>query len=81
MTKQEEKERFENEYEITRKEALERMKQAEEKRNVEERKRAEELRKQMEELKLREEEVFRTWTKYFCWKKIIILKMCCYKHQ
>uniref|UniRef100_A0A3Q3XC44 Trichoplein keratin filament-binding protein n=1 Tax=Mola mola TaxID=94237 RepID=A0A3Q3XC44_MOLML len=53
---QEEKRRFENEYERTRKEALERMKQAEEKKNAEERKRAEELRQQMEELKLREEE-------------------------
>lgn len=65
MAEQEEKRRFENEYERTRKEALERMKQAEEKKNAEERKRAEELRKQMEELKLREEEVFRTLTKYF----------------
>ncbi|XP_032370936.1 trichoplein keratin filament-binding protein isoform X1 [Etheostoma spectabile] len=59
VTKQNEKKRFENEYEITRKEALERMKQAEEKRKVEERKRAEDLRKQMEELKLREEEATR----------------------
>ncbi|XP_040897387.1 trichoplein keratin filament-binding protein [Toxotes jaculatrix] len=59
VAEQEEKRRFENEYERTRKEALERMKQAEEKRKAEDRKRAEELRKQMEELKLREEEATR----------------------
>ncbi|KAM4576031.1 trichoplein keratin filament-binding protein isoform 1-T2 [Odontesthes bonariensis] len=52
---QEEKKRFENEYERTRKEALERIKQAEEKKKEEGRKRAEELCNQMEELKLREE--------------------------
>uniref|UniRef100_A0A3B5AG27 Trichoplein keratin filament-binding protein n=1 Tax=Stegastes partitus TaxID=144197 RepID=A0A3B5AG27_9TELE len=57
--KQAEKKRFENEYERTRKEALERMKQAEEQRKAEERKRAEELCQQMEELKLREEEATR----------------------
>ncbi|XP_010768943.1 trichoplein keratin filament-binding protein [Notothenia coriiceps] len=56
VAEKKEKKRFENEYERTRKEALERIKQAEEKRNAEQRKRAEELRKQMEELKLREEE-------------------------
>lgn len=69
VAEQEEKRRFENEYERTRKEALERMKQAEEEKNAEERKRAEELRKQMEELKLREEEVCRIWTKYFLCEK------------
>ena len=60
------KRHFENEYERTRKEALQRMKQAKEKRHEEEQKRAEELREQMEELKLREEEVFRAWTKCLC---------------
>lgn len=75
VAEQEEKRRFENEYERTRKEALERMKQAEEKKNEEERKRAEELRKQMEELKLREEEVFQTLDKVFLlWK--MILQLC-----
>uniref|UniRef100_A0A3B4ZCX7 Trichoplein keratin filament-binding protein n=1 Tax=Seriola lalandi dorsalis TaxID=1841481 RepID=A0A3B4ZCX7_SERLL len=59
VAEQEEKRRFENEYERTRREALERMKQAEEKRKAEERERTEELRKQMEELKLREEEATR----------------------
>lgn len=57
MAAQEEKRRFENEYERTRKEALERIKQKEERKKAEELERAEELRKQMEELKLREEEV------------------------
>lgn len=70
VAEQEEKRRFENEYERTRKEALERMKQAEEEKNAEERRRAEELRKQMEELKLREEEVCRVWTKYFSCEKL-----------
>ncbi|XP_043096841.1 trichoplein keratin filament-binding protein, partial [Puntigrus tetrazona] len=56
---QEEKLRFENEYERTRREALERMKEEEEKRRQEERKRAEDLRKQMEELSLREQEAER----------------------
>lgn len=74
MAEKKEKKRFENEYESTRKEALERIKQAEEKRNAEERKRAEELRKQMEELKLREEEVIRTWTTCFCWVNIADVK-------
>ncbi|MED6269838.1 hypothetical protein CHARACLAT_003757 [Characodon lateralis] len=55
----EEKTRFENEYERSRKEALERIRQAEEGKREEERKRAEELRKQMEELKMREEEATR----------------------
>lgn len=54
---QEEKRWFANEYERTRKEALERIKEAEEKKKGDERQRAEELCKQMEELKLREEEV------------------------
>uniref|UniRef100_A0A8C6SF36 Trichoplein keratin filament-binding protein n=1 Tax=Neogobius melanostomus TaxID=47308 RepID=A0A8C6SF36_9GOBI len=56
---QEEKRRFENEYERTRKEALERIKQEEARKKAEDLKRAEELRKQMEELKLREEEATR----------------------
>ncbi|KAM7391905.1 hypothetical protein PAMP_022552 [Pampus punctatissimus] len=59
VAEQEEKRRFENEYERTRKEALDRIKQAEEKKKGEERQRAEDLRKQMEELKLREEEATR----------------------
>ena len=54
---QEEKRWFANEYERTRKEALERIKEAEEKKKGDERQRAEELCKQMEELKLREQEV------------------------
>ncbi|XP_063050443.1 trichoplein keratin filament-binding protein [Engraulis encrasicolus] len=56
---QEEKKRFENEYERARREAMERIKAAEEKRKEEDRRRAEELREQMEELKLREEEAKR----------------------
>uniref|UniRef100_A0A1A7X0A4 Trichoplein keratin filament-binding protein n=1 Tax=Iconisemion striatum TaxID=60296 RepID=A0A1A7X0A4_9TELE len=59
VTEQEERRRFENEYERTRKEALERMKQAEERKKEEECKRAEELRQQMEELKMREEDTAR----------------------
>uniref|UniRef100_A0A3P9H3P5 Trichoplein keratin filament-binding protein n=1 Tax=Oryzias latipes TaxID=8090 RepID=A0A3P9H3P5_ORYLA len=59
VTEQEEKRHFENEYERSRKEALQRMKQAEERKKEEERKMAEELRKQMEELYLREEEATR----------------------
>uniref|UniRef100_A0A3Q1FGN4 Trichoplein keratin filament-binding protein n=1 Tax=Acanthochromis polyacanthus TaxID=80966 RepID=A0A3Q1FGN4_9TELE len=59
VVEQAERRRFENEYERTRKEVLERMKQAEEKKKAEERERAEELRHQMEELKLREEEATR----------------------
>lgn len=61
---QEEKRRFENEYERTRKEALQRIKQAQEKRKAEEQKWAEDLRNQMEELKLREEEVFKSSTAF-----------------
>uniref|UniRef100_A0A672PLD9 Trichoplein keratin filament-binding protein n=1 Tax=Sinocyclocheilus grahami TaxID=75366 RepID=A0A672PLD9_SINGR len=56
---QEEKQHFENEYERTRREALERMKEEEEKRRQEEKKRAEDLHKQMEELQLREQEAER----------------------
>ncbi|KAK2837294.1 hypothetical protein Q5P01_014506 [Channa striata] len=59
VAEQEDKRHFENEYERTRKEALERMKQAEQIRKEDERKRADELCKQMEELKLREEEATR----------------------
>ncbi|XP_014432589.2 trichoplein keratin filament-binding protein [Pelodiscus sinensis] len=53
-TEKEEKRRYENEYEIARREALERMKQEKEKRRLEEKKRAEVLLQQMEELKFRE---------------------------
>ncbi|KAF3695816.1 Trichoplein keratin filament-binding protein [Channa argus] len=59
VAEQEEKRHFENEWEMTRRDALERMTQAEEKRKAEECKRSEELRKQMEELKLRNEEDIR----------------------
>ncbi|XP_030438466.1 trichoplein keratin filament-binding protein isoform X1 [Gopherus evgoodei] len=55
-TEREEKRRYENEYELARREALERMKQEEEKRRLEEKKRAEVLLQQMEELKFREME-------------------------
>ena len=66
MAEQEEKKRFENEYERTRKEALARINRAERKKKEEGHKRAEELRNQMEELKLREEEVFGTSVNYLC---------------
>lgn len=72
VTELEEKRHFENEYERTRKEALERMKQAEEKKKAEGRKRAEELHKQMKELKLREEEVFRAQEKYFYFENLLL---------
>ncbi|XP_056677569.1 trichoplein keratin filament-binding protein isoform X3 [Monodelphis domestica] len=52
----EEQRRFENQYEIARREALERMKQEEEKRHLEGRQQAEALLQQMEELKLKEME-------------------------
>lgn len=52
-----EKLRFENEYERSRREALERMKEEEERRKEKERERFEFLRQQMEELKVRDEEV------------------------
>ncbi|NWQ93652.1 TCHP protein, partial [Burhinus bistriatus] len=55
-TELEEKKRYENEYEIARREALERMRQEEEKRRLEEKKQAEALLQQMEELKLQETE-------------------------
>ncbi|KFW01005.1 Trichoplein keratin filament-binding protein, partial [Eurypyga helias] len=55
-TELEEKKRYENEYEVARREALERMRQEEEKRRLEERKRAETLLQQIEELKLQETE-------------------------
>uniref|UniRef100_F7BWG7 Trichoplein keratin filament-binding protein n=1 Tax=Xenopus tropicalis TaxID=8364 RepID=F7BWG7_XENTR len=48
-----EKKRFENEYEITRREAIERMKRDKEKRQKQEEELAEVLRQQMEELKLK----------------------------
>lgn len=54
---QEEKRRFENEYERARTEAMERMKQDEERRKQEEKERVEILQQQMEELRLRELEV------------------------
>lgn len=72
VSEQEEERRFENEYERTRKEALERMKQAEEKRKADEQTRMEDLRKQMEELKLREEEVWRLWKKPFRWRRMML---------
>ncbi|XP_029880968.1 trichoplein keratin filament-binding protein isoform X2 [Aquila chrysaetos chrysaetos] len=52
----EEKKRYENEYEIARRDALERMRQEEEKRQLEEKKQAEALLQQIEELKLQETE-------------------------
>ncbi|NXP55540.1 TCHP protein, partial [Heliornis fulica] len=52
----EEKKRHENEYEIARREALERMRQEEEKRQLEEKRQAEMLLQQIEELKLQEAE-------------------------
>ncbi|XP_021268741.1 trichoplein keratin filament-binding protein [Numida meleagris] len=55
-TEREERKRYENEYEIARREALERIKQEEEKRRLEEKKQAEMLLQQIEELKLRETE-------------------------
>lgn len=72
----EEKKRFENEYERSRKEALERIRQEEERRREEERKRAEELRKQMEELKMREEEVCGTSKAYSYENWSIPLNIC-----
>ncbi|NXT49875.1 TCHP protein, partial [Pluvianellus socialis] len=55
-TELEEKKRYENECEIVRREALERMRQEEEKRQLEEKKQAEVLLQQLEELKLQETE-------------------------
>ncbi|KAM6377560.1 trichoplein keratin filament-binding protein isoform 2-T2 [Pluvialis apricaria] len=55
-TELQEKKRYENEYEIARREALERMRQEEEKRRLEEKKQAEALLQQIEELKLQETE-------------------------
>ncbi|NXL37588.1 TCHP protein, partial [Glaucidium brasilianum] len=55
-TELEEQKRPENEYEIARSEALERMNQEEEKRQLEEKKQAEMLLQQIEELKLQEME-------------------------
>ncbi|XP_062446324.1 trichoplein keratin filament-binding protein, partial [Rhea pennata] len=55
-TEREEKKRYENEYEIARREALERMRQEEEKRRLEEKKQAETLLQQIKELKLQETE-------------------------
>lgn len=71
VSEQEEERHFENEYERTRKEALERMKQEEEKRKSDEQKRMEDLRKQMEELKLREEEVWRL-RRGFLWRQMML---------
>ncbi|XP_069475505.1 trichoplein keratin filament-binding protein [Ambystoma mexicanum] len=51
---EEEKRRYENEYEIARREALERMRQDEERRRQDEKDRADILRQQMEDLKLGE---------------------------
>lgn len=69
VSEAEEERHFENEYESTRKEALERMTRAEERRKADEQKRMEDLQKQMEELKLREEEVRGLglgWVGLFC---------------
>ncbi|XP_048819829.1 trichoplein keratin filament-binding protein isoform X3 [Lagopus muta] len=55
-TEQEERKLYENEYEIARREALERIRQEEEKRRLENKKQAEMLLQQIEELKLREAE-------------------------
>ncbi|XP_074777696.1 trichoplein keratin filament-binding protein isoform X2 [Athene noctua] len=55
-TELEEQKRHESEYEIARREALERMNQEEEKRRLEEKKQAEVLLQQIEELKLQEME-------------------------
>ncbi|NWS51322.1 TCHP protein, partial [Chunga burmeisteri] len=55
-TELEEKKRYENEYEIERREALERMRQEEEKRRLEEKQQVEMLLQQIEELKLQETE-------------------------
>ncbi|KAF1607432.1 Trichoplein keratin filament-binding protein, partial [Eudyptes chrysolophus] len=55
-TELEEKKHYENEYEIARRGALERMRQEEEKRQLEEEKQAEMLLQQIEELKLQETE-------------------------
>ncbi|XP_072271500.1 trichoplein keratin filament-binding protein [Pyxicephalus adspersus] len=54
LEEEEEKKRYENQYELARREALENMKREEERRRQTERERAEVLRQQMEELKLRE---------------------------
>ncbi|XP_073485738.1 trichoplein keratin filament-binding protein [Aquarana catesbeiana] len=54
LEEREEKKRFENQYELARREALENMKREEERRRQAEREQAEVLRQQMEELKLRE---------------------------
>ncbi|KAM5192583.1 trichoplein keratin filament-binding protein [Mantella aurantiaca] len=53
---EQEKKRFENQYELARREALENMKREEERRYQTEREQAEVLRQQMEELKLKEME-------------------------
>ncbi|XP_065707606.1 trichoplein keratin filament-binding protein [Patagioenas fasciata] len=58
-TELEKKKRYENEYEIARREALERMRQEEEKRRLEEKKQAEALLQQIEELKLQEAEAIK----------------------
>ncbi|NWS78398.1 TCHP protein, partial [Crotophaga sulcirostris] len=56
VTQLEEKKRYENKYELARREALERMQREEEKRRLAEKKQAEMLLQQIEELKLREAE-------------------------
>ncbi|KAG8521243.1 Trichoplein keratin filament-binding protein [Galemys pyrenaicus] len=53
-TKEKEKKRFENEYEIARREALERIKSEKERRQMEDKRQAAALLQQMEELKLKE---------------------------
>ncbi|XP_040276197.1 trichoplein keratin filament-binding protein [Bufo bufo] len=54
LAEEEEKKRFENQYELARKEALENMKKQEERRRQAEKERAEVLQQQMEELQLRD---------------------------
>ncbi|XP_069817454.1 trichoplein keratin filament-binding protein [Dendropsophus ebraccatus] len=54
IVEEEEKKRFENQYELARKQALENIKKEEERRRQAERERADILRQQMEELKLRD---------------------------
>ncbi|KAM4051695.1 trichoplein keratin filament-binding protein isoform 1-T1 [Anomaloglossus baeobatrachus] len=56
LVEEEEKKRFENQYELARRAALERLKKEEERRRQAEVKRAEVLRQQMEELKFRDVE-------------------------
>jgi len=71
----EERELYENEYEIAQREALERIRQEEEKRQLEDKKQAEMLLQQIEELKLREAEVIFSFTS--CGKEVPSEAMKC----